>query len=272
MTEESTKLKKRNAYQIISIHSVPRSGSSWLLSIFNSHMNTKCVYQPLFSYAFKDVLNENSTKCDFNTFIDNISVTNDDFCTMKSNLHTNNGKNLPLIFNKNITTSVVMKHVTHHYLIDHLINFDSNIKIIGLIRNPENTIASQMKASHENLIDWLDGTDKNIGKECYFGFNKWIQINKYFIKLKEKFEHNVYLIEYENLLKNPHEEINKLFIFCGLTMDLQTENFIHESTTISDTYDYSVFRDKKTMLKSTHSLPSNIIDHISKHTVQYNLN
>ncbi len=61
---------------IISIHSVPRSGSSWLLSIFDSCLNTKCLYQPLFSYKFKNYLNTNSTKNDFNKFIDNIKETN----------------------------------------------------------------------------------------------------------------------------------------------------------------------------------------------------
>ena len=42
----------------IAIHSVPRSGSSWLGQILNSSLKVCFRFQPLFSYAFKDYLNE----------------------------------------------------------------------------------------------------------------------------------------------------------------------------------------------------------------------
>ena len=77
---------------LISLHSCPRSGSTWLQSIFEAHTNIKTVYQPLFSYAFKNRINKNSTKEEFNKFIDEIKDTNDEFCCMKANLHTNNKK------------------------------------------------------------------------------------------------------------------------------------------------------------------------------------
>lgn len=80
---------------------------------------------------------------------------------MKTNFHTNNGKNDILTYHKENMDYLVMKHTTHHYLIEKMIEFNKDIKIIGLIRSPENVIESQMKAKHENLQDWLNGTDKN---------------------------------------------------------------------------------------------------------------
>jgi hypothetical protein len=249
---------------IISIHSVPRSGSSWLLSIFDSCINTKCVYQPLFSYAFKNRINENSSKQDYDKFIDELKETKDDFCCMKTNYHTNNGKIKHLTFNKEENKYLIMKHVTHHYLIDKFLEFNKNIKIIGLIRNPLNVIESQMKAKNENLKDWLNGTDKNKNiKENYFGFNKWLELNKYFIELKEKYPENVYLINYEDLLKNTKIEIEKLFQFCSFKLEKSTIDFIKESSSKNDDYDYSVYRNKDKIINRKCNLDINIVKYIN---------
>ena len=43
---------------LISLNSCPRSGSTWLQSIFEADPNIKTVYQPLFSYAFKNCINK----------------------------------------------------------------------------------------------------------------------------------------------------------------------------------------------------------------------
>ena len=68
---------------LISLHSCPRSGSTWLQSIFEAHPNIKTLYQPLFSYAFKNCINKYSTQNEFNKFVLDIEKTNDDFCNMK---------------------------------------------------------------------------------------------------------------------------------------------------------------------------------------------
>lgn len=249
---------------IISIHSTPRSGSSWLLSIFDSLSRTKCVYQPLWSYAFKNRLNGlSSTQNDFKQFIKDIKETEDDYCCMKTSYHTNNGENDILTFDKIDNEHVVMKHTTHHYLIEKMIEFNKDIKIIGLIRNPEFVIESQMKAKHENLKDWLNGTDKNSNlEENYFGFNKWLELNNYFITLKEKYPNNVYLIKYEDLLKNTKVEIEKLFHFCSFQLEKSTIDFINESMSKNDDYDYSVFRNKENLIDKKCQLNEEIKEYI----------
>ena len=57
----------------IAIHSVPRSGSSWLGQILNSSPKVCFRFQPLFSYAFKDYLNEKSSQEDIMTFFEQIA-------------------------------------------------------------------------------------------------------------------------------------------------------------------------------------------------------
>ena len=63
----------------ISIHSVPRSGSSWLGQILNSSEKVCFRFQPLFSYAFKDYLSEKSSKKDIVSFFEKIAQSDDDF-------------------------------------------------------------------------------------------------------------------------------------------------------------------------------------------------
>ena len=41
----------------IGLHGVPRSGTSWLGNIFNSSPDLTYKHQPLYSYAFKNYLN-----------------------------------------------------------------------------------------------------------------------------------------------------------------------------------------------------------------------
>ena len=63
----------------IAIHSVPRSGSSWLGQIFNSSVKVCFRFQPLFSYVFKGYLDEKSSREDILTFFKLIAKSNDDF-------------------------------------------------------------------------------------------------------------------------------------------------------------------------------------------------
>ena len=72
----------------LAIHSVPRSGSSWLGQIFNSSPSVCFRFQPLFSYAFKDYLNKESTMEDILRFFEVIARSNDDFLLQKDKVYS----------------------------------------------------------------------------------------------------------------------------------------------------------------------------------------
>src|SRR5258705_10876641 len=93
-----------NVTEIIGIHGVPRSGTSWLGQIFNSHPQVAFRFQPLFSYAFKSYLNLNSSKVEMDDFFERIFLSDDYFINMKdSEIH----KNYP-VFQKNPQPQVLM--------------------------------------------------------------------------------------------------------------------------------------------------------------------
>ena len=106
--------------KIISLHGVPRSGTTWLQSIFEAHPNIKTIYQPLFSYAFKDKITEKSNINDWDEFIKGMLKTEDKFCNMKSDLHTNNGKTDIIRYEKEDIKHLFMKNVHNHNLIEKL--------------------------------------------------------------------------------------------------------------------------------------------------------
>ena len=262
---------------IISLHSCPRSGSTWLQSIFDAHPNIKSVYQPLFSYAFKNCIGNESTKSEFDKFLIDISRTTDDFCCMKSIYHTNNNKTDIVRFEKNEITSVFMKHVTHHNLIETFINLNPNIRIIGLIREPCAVIHSQMNAKHEKLDDWLDGTDKNQDKEeMFFGFNKWLEVKEIFYAIKEKFPNNIIIVNYEELVKNPISKVKEICEFCNLDFHDNMSKSIKLMNSKNEDYDYSVFKQGDTINKWKGKLDEKIVEIITKKsfmvTIMVNLN
>src|SRR5690606_23644306 len=116
----------------VAIHSVPRSGSTWLGSIFDSHPNVVYKHQPLFSYAFKDFLKPDSNSGQIDTFFRNISTSQDDFLDQVV------GKRQGLIpsFQKGTPLMVVYKEVRYHHILRNMLEQSKSIKVVGLIRNP----------------------------------------------------------------------------------------------------------------------------------------
>lgn len=256
--------------KLISLHSSPRSGSTWLQSIFEAHPNIKTVYQPLFSYAFKNCINKKSTKKEFKNFINNILKTNDEFCCMKSDYHTNNKKTDIVRFDKEKIETVLMKHTSHHNLIETFIKLYPSIKIIGLIRDPYSVIYSQMNAKHEKLKEWLNGKDKNQEKdENFFGFNKWLEVKKIFYKIKEKYPENIIIVNYKDLVKNTIVEIKKICNFCNLDLHKNMRESINLMNSKNEEYDYSVFKKEDNLNKWKGRLDDKIVKYIIYNKINF---
>lgn len=254
---------------LISLHSCPRSGSTWVQSIFEAHPNIKTVYQPLFSYTFKNCINKNSTKKEFNEFVNKIQKTDDEFCCMKSNLHTNYKKTNIIRFEKKNIKTIFMKNVHHHNLIETFIKLYPSIKIIGLIREPCSVIYSQINSKHEKLKDWLNGKDKNQEKEeNFFGFNKWLEVKEIFYKIKEKYPENIIIVNYEDLVKNTIVEIEKICKFCNLDLHKNMRKSINLMNSKNEEYDYSVFKNEDTIEKWKGNLKNNIIEYINYNKIR----
>jgi hypothetical protein len=253
--------------QRIAIHSVPRSGSTWLGSIFDSSSEVMFRFQPLFSYAFKSFLSDTSSRTEILQFFDDISQSTDDFITQKS--ERNEG--LIPIFTKTRPTTIVYKEVRYHHILKNMLKEDEEIKAIGLIRNPMSVINSWLNAPKEFKKElgwevdeeWKYAPAKNLDKpEEFNGYMKWKEVALLFNQLEQEYPERFKIIRYDRLLENTTAEVNKLFNFCDLEVSQQTSDFINLSGSVAKEGAYSVFRNNQTDDRWKKDLPPNIIEQI----------
>nr|WP_319397855.1 sulfotransferase domain-containing protein [uncultured Carboxylicivirga sp.] len=257
-------------YKKIAIHSVPRSGSTWLGSIFDSSPEVLYRYQPLFSYAFKDYLNEKSNENSIQSFYNNIMNSNDEFINQIEDKRS--GK-VPRFKKSNKITHVCYKEVRYHHIVENLINQCNDIKIVGLVRNPMATIYSWLNAPKEFRKDlgwkwekeWVNAPLKNNDKtEEFNGYIKWKEVALLFDDLANKYPDNFYLIQYSNLLKDTTSVIKSVFDFCDINLSKQTIDFINNSKSRNNEDAYSVYKQKSVDDSWKSKLHPEIITHITK--------
>ena len=70
----------------IAIFGVPRSGTTWLSQILNSHPDVALRFQPLFSYGHKGSLCEYSSVEEIRIFFEEIFCTQDAFTLMATEM------------------------------------------------------------------------------------------------------------------------------------------------------------------------------------------
>ncbi|MCE9551588.1 MAG: sulfotransferase [Betaproteobacteria bacterium] len=231
----------------IGIFGTPRSGTSWLGHIFNSHPDVALRFQPLFSYGHKGSLAARSSAEEIRTFFEEILYTQDAFATMTSETQ----KDYPA-FQKTVRpTHIVFKETRYLHIIENILAQCSEVKIIGIVRNPLAVLASWVLAPKEFNPkwdinwEWRGAPSKNQNKpEEFFGFDKWKESAEAFLRFKIQFPHQFLLVRYDELNKAPLDTTRKLFDFCGLEVCDQVRDFLDASKSRHDPDPYSVFRAK----------------------------
>ncbi len=236
-------------YKLIWVNGMPRSGTSWLSQIIASSENVNFKMAPLFSYKFKNSVDEMSTKEEWIIFFDNVFNTKDPFINQVERREKGDFFNFPKLTKQEF---LCIKDVRYHEVIPTLLKYFSQIKIIHIVRNPCATISSWMNTEKEFKVDyntkedeWLTGKTRKINKSEYWGFNDWLMLTKHYLKLCEKYPDNVYIVSYERLVDSPKEETKKIFNFCKLQYTAQTSNFLKLSQDKHEEGDYSVFKSAK---------------------------
>jgi len=215
----------------IALFSVPRSGSTWLGQLLNSHPSVLYRFQPNFAYSFEPSLQENSTKQEIAKFYKNLIETTDPFVNAEITISSKEG----LHFKKETPLALVFKETHYINVVENLIK-NSDTKVVGLIRSPFSVINSWLKIPKEfdpqwKVEDeWEMGQSKNQDKPInYFGYNKWKEATELFVRLREEYPNQFYLLSYEELLKDTEDAMKKVFDFSGLNFSDQTESFVKKS-------------------------------------------
>ncbi|MBR9921763.1 MAG: sulfotransferase [Bacteroidetes bacterium] len=230
--------------ETIAIFGVPRSGTSWLGQIFNSHPAVAYRFQPLFSYAFKGRIKRDSSPEEIQMFYQELLKTDDPFVLQKTNISGQKTRS----FAKENPSHLVWKEVRYLHLIEKLLQ-ETNTKIIGILRHPCAVINSWIKAPKEFdpswsvKEEWRLAPKKNQGKEeAFYGFEKWKETASDFLRFRESFPRQFKLVIYEELHQNPIDITEDLFDFSNLSFSDQTNSFLQKSSNTPSNDPYSVMR------------------------------
>jgi len=236
-----------NFQQVIYITGVPRSGTSWLGQIINSSPQVCFRFQPLFSYEFKNRVNEDSSSEVFERFFECLSKTESDFIGQKDKIKSGE---YPL-FQKQSATHLAFKENHYQSMIEPILRKVPSVKVIGIVRNPCAVINSWRKNPKEFphdsdiLEEWRFANCKNKGNGDYFGYYKWKEVTNNYIDLQIKYPDRFFLLKYEDLVHQPAEVTKEIFRFAGLPFEEQTKDFLKTSTTKNNESYYSVFKANK---------------------------
>jgi len=226
---------------------VARSGTSWLGQIFDSSPDVHYSFQPLFSYEFKNRVNEDSSAAEFYNLLHNIFNTRTSFLTQADKRESGE---YPVFTKTDPPIHLVMKENRYQYLIEPMMRKCPEMKLVGIIRNPNAVINSWIKNSKEfppgsePLKEWRFGDCKNQGHEDFFGFYKWKEVANLYLDLREKWPDRVYVLRYEDMVESPEKIVTGLFTFCSVDYGIQTKNFLRRSSSVQNDSPYAVFKDK----------------------------
>lgn len=252
--------------QIIVVAGVARSGTSWIGQIIDSSPDVAYRFQPLFSYAFKDAVNEDSTKDEYENFFEGIYKSSDDFLLQTDKRQ----EKLYPVFNKDSSpSSLGFKENRYQYLLPKMLQYFENFKLLGTIRHPGGVLNSWLKNPKEFPPDadprkeWRFGNCKNQGKaENFFGYYKWKEVANLYLDLKDKYPDRVYVIQYENLVDNSLSMTKSIFDFLGLEFTEQTRSFLDASHSIHQESPYAVFKDKSVKARWMTELDPHIVNEV----------
>ncbi|MEX0597316.1 MAG: sulfotransferase domain-containing protein [Candidatus Paceibacterota bacterium] len=254
----------KSVEKVIYIGSVARSGSSWVGQILNSSEKVIFKFQPLFSYEFKDIIDEDSTKDKYVEFFQDLANKESTFLDQTDKVEAG----IYPKFKKSTPDTLVFKENRYQSIIEPMIRRNDNLLFVGIIRNPCAVINSWRKNAKEfpsgsNIKEeWRFGNCKNKGNEDYFGYYKWKEVANNYHDLKKKYKDRVFLIHYDRFVENPETITNELFNFLGMNISSQTKNFIEESTSKTDDNYYSVYKGQERKKKWMEELDPYIISEI----------
>lgn len=249
----------------IAIFGPPRSGTSWLAHIFNSHPSVALRFQPLFSYGHKAAISPSSDISEINEFFEEIKNSNDPYALMQ----TESQKKYPVFTKVGDPTHLFFKETRYLNVMRNMLESDCELKLIGIIRNPLATLASWVCAPKEFSADWILSKEwrfapgKNRGRdEEYFGYEKWKRAAIDFLSFQREYPERFRLVRYGELNSNTEAIVSDLFQFCGLSFLPVTKAFIDDSKSRHDEDPYSVWRANANDEEWKTVLPEYIFDEV----------
>jgi hypothetical protein len=244
------------------ISGMPRSGTTWLSQIFASSPDVRLKSCPLFSYEFKNTLNESSASEDWTRLFNTLYTTKSDFLDQE---HLRK-KGLILSFNekKENPQHLIIKSTRFHHLMPYILKLNTSIHCIHIVRHPCATIYSWLSDPdefplHANpLEEWRTGKCRKNDVGEFWGFDDWKKVTTQALRLSEQYPAQHIILRYEYLLKNTEHCIKTFFDLLEIPYTNRTHEFIKLSHSKPDDHKHSVFKNPSLMVNWKENLDPTI--------------
>jgi len=260
--------------KIILICGMPRSGTSWLGQIFDSSPDVAFRMEPLFSYKFKNKINDKSSRKEISKFFTDVYLTDDEFIHQKENRK----KGAYSSFMKNPDPEfLVIKTTRHHNLLERYLRLTDCIEIVTIIRHPCAVINSWISTEREFLFkgctvenDWENGACRKDGEGEFWGFNDWLSVTHSHIELSQQYS-NFTIVKYTDLIQGSENVIDKLFTRLSIPYTRQTADFLSTCNSTHQDDPYSIYKSKEVEYKWKNKLNKGIARQIIRESVESGL-
>jgi hypothetical protein len=231
---------------VVWLSSMPRSGSTWLSQIFAASPQARLKFCPLFSYEFKDKLDEKSSSADWRQLFFDVYNTRSPYLDQE---YLREKGLIPCFESRDeMPPFLVIKSTRYHNLIPSVLALHETIKFIHVIRDPRAALFSWLNSSFEfpsnacPELEWRSGECRTDRPGEFWGFDAWKAVNKQALELQAKYPDRFAIWSYESLVENTENDIADMFDFVGISMSHEVLNFIKRSQSNHDCHQRSVFK------------------------------
>ncbi len=232
--------------RFVSITGMPRSGTSWIGMIFDSCPVVRYRMSPLFSYEFKNFVNEASPRSDWEHVLQGSYTSSNEF--MNQTERRASGE-YPVFSVKHVEPPVlVLKFNRFQNLLERFVDLFPEMKVLAVVRHPCGAIHSWLTApkefppSADPLEHWRSGAIKKTGCGDFFGFEDWKAVTRLHLRLAKEHPDRFRLVRYEDVVGDPAGQVQELFAFFDLPVSVQTDDFLSRSRREHLPGPYSVFK------------------------------
>lgn len=242
---------------------MPRSGTTWLSQILASSPDVRLKSCPLFSYEFKNKLDEESNSEQWHQLFRDVYATNSEFLDQG---HLRKKGLIPEFADKKVhPAQLVIKSNRFHNLTPYILQNHDEIRFIYLVRHPCAAIYSWLTNPNEfpqnadPKLHWRTGECRKTGPGEFWGFDDWVTVTTQALTLSRTYPDRFRIFRYEELVNTTYETANHVFSFLGLSMTSSTKSFITSSQSRHDEHKHSVFKKPQLINKWQNSLDKDII-------------
>jgi hypothetical protein len=231
---------------VVIVAGMPRSGTTWLGQIFDSHPEVAYRVCPLFCHSLKNALDLDSPRSAWQHVLQKAFLEPTEYMLeIRGRLA---GDLPPFSLKTRPPRRLVLKFDHHQNLVGRALELFDDLRVVGIVRDPCAAIDSWLRAPKEfpqeadPLQHWRDGRIKKRWPGDHFGFDDWKRLAAEFLALQQRYPGRMELMWYDQFVRAGPAAAEALLARCGLGPHPAPRAFVEDSHSRHSDATYSVFK------------------------------